>query len=210
MVLSSDLISQFAKITKDKEKTNKERMVYGTTVDVDGVIQVKLDGSDLTTPVLSTAYTQAGERVIVMIKNHTATITGNLSSPSARNEDVQGAVDSSSEATANVAILTKELAAIEDTLDDHSNSIDNLQQNVLSLNDRFAKYDESILEYDDVKETLTKYGEEIDLIKETLTKYGEEIDLIKETQTTQAEEIANINSIIEELRTAVEELQGTT
>lgn len=89
MSLSSDLISEFVKVTKDDEKPKSETVVYGTTVVYEGSTYVKLDGSDLLTPVSTTSTTKNGERVTVMIKDHTATITGNMSSPSARSGDVE-------------------------------------------------------------------------------------------------------------------------
>lgn len=88
MSLSSDLISQFVKITKDDKKVSKETTVYGTIV-YDGKPYVKLDGSTVLTPIVTTTNVKDRERVTVMIKDHTATVTGNLSSPSARNEDVE-------------------------------------------------------------------------------------------------------------------------
>ena len=78
MALSNDIISQFVKITNDKTEEKKESIVYGT------------DGSDLLTPIMATADAQDGDRVTVMIKNHTATVTGNVSSPAARTADVKG------------------------------------------------------------------------------------------------------------------------
>lgn len=89
MVFSSDLISQFVKVTKDEKKPVKETTVYGTVKEVDGSTYVKLDGSELLTPVTRTTNVKDGERVTVMIKNHNATVTGNLSSPSARTGDVE-------------------------------------------------------------------------------------------------------------------------
>lgn len=91
MGLSSDLISQLVNATKEEEKTNTESTHFGTTVEYDGRIYVKLDGSDRLTPVSTTADIKADERVTVLIKNHTATVTGNISSPSARAEDVEEA-----------------------------------------------------------------------------------------------------------------------
>jgi uncharacterized protein YjbI with pentapeptide repeats len=44
-------------------------------------VYVKLDGSDLYTPVSTTTHLTDGERVMVTIKNHTAIVTGNISSP---------------------------------------------------------------------------------------------------------------------------------
>ena len=92
MGLSSDLISQFAKATNDNVKREKETIIaYGTTLVRGDVIYVKLDGSDLLTPVTSTVNVRNNDRVTVMIKNHTATVTGNITSPSAGTEDIADA-----------------------------------------------------------------------------------------------------------------------
>lgn len=90
MSLSDDLISQLVKATKSNKKTetDTETTVFGTIV-YDGRPYVKLDGSDQLTPISTTADVQDGERVTVMIKNHTATVTGNMSSPAARTDDVK-------------------------------------------------------------------------------------------------------------------------
>ena len=87
MDLSNDLISQFVKITNDDKKKNSESTVYGTVVEYNGEMYVKIDGSDLLTPVETTADFKPDERVTVMIKNHSATVTGNITSP-ATNEGV--------------------------------------------------------------------------------------------------------------------------
>lgn len=91
MVLSSDLTSQFAKLVnsdKSNKNSKQESIVYGTVVEYNGSKYVRIDGSGAMTPVVTTADTVVGERVTVMIKNHLATITGNISSPSARVGDV--------------------------------------------------------------------------------------------------------------------------
>lgn len=88
MGLSSDLISQFVKATKDTTERKSETTSYGTIVERDDSVYVQLDGSELLTPISTTADVKDGERVTVMIKNHTAIVTGNITSPSARNGDV--------------------------------------------------------------------------------------------------------------------------
>lgn len=88
MSLPVDLISQFVKATADTSKPKNETTVLGTIV-YDGRPYVKLDGSDLLTPVTTTTDVQDGERVTVLIKDHTATVTGNISSPAARTDDVK-------------------------------------------------------------------------------------------------------------------------
>lgn len=50
MPLSSELVSQFAKLASNKPKEEKESTAYGTTVIQNGNKYVKLDGSELLTP----------------------------------------------------------------------------------------------------------------------------------------------------------------
>ena len=120
MNLSNELISQFVKATKDTTKTNAESTVNGTTVEYDGKIYVKLDGSDLLTPVSKTADVKDNERVTVLIKNHAATITGNITSPSARSDAVVELGDKITEAEILIAdkVSTKDLEAESGRIDD--------------------------------------------------------------------------------------------
>lgn len=120
MTLSEELVRQLAKsITDNTKKTNTETTVYGTTVEYDGKIYVKLDGADRLTPVNTTTVVKPDERVTVMIKNHTATITGNMSSPAARNEDVDKVATKVTEFEIVMAykVTTEDLEAINATID---------------------------------------------------------------------------------------------
>ena len=98
MGLSTELISQFAKITNDQKKSRiDEATLYGEVVQSDDSICVKFDGSEQLTPVTTiaekdeegnitnfkygAASVKTGDRVSVSLKNHSATITGNLSDP---------------------------------------------------------------------------------------------------------------------------------
>ena len=103
MGLSHDLISQFVKVTNDRQAEKKETIAYGTAVELDGKKYVRLDGSDMLTPVSSTADAEANERVTVLIKDHTATITGNASSPAARKQSVDDVADQITEVEILVA-----------------------------------------------------------------------------------------------------------
>ena len=92
MGLSNDLISQFVKATNDTKKEKTEKTVYGKIVDDNGNLKVRLDGADekVLTPIITTSNVKAGDRVIVLIKNHSATVIGNTSSPSTTVSDVEG------------------------------------------------------------------------------------------------------------------------
>ena len=89
MELPKKLINEFAKVTNDSETPKGETTVYGTIVKNGDSTYVKLDGSDLTTPISTTTDVEDGDRVTVLVKNHTAVVTGNMTSPSARTDDVK-------------------------------------------------------------------------------------------------------------------------
>ena len=115
MGLSHDLVSQFAKIVnKDMEKPS-ETTVYGTVVtDGEGNKYVKLDGSDQWTPITNTSSSvKADERVSVLIKDHSATVTGNLSSPSVRTGDFNDLNDQVTKIEQSDLVLAKRVEANE-------------------------------------------------------------------------------------------------
>lgn len=120
MGLSNELISQFAKVVNNETTPKKETTLRGTTVVVGDTTYVKLDGSDILTPVTTTTDSKNDERVTVMIKDHTATITGNTSSPSARTDDVKEIGNQISEFEIVIAdkVSTKQLEAQIGRIDD--------------------------------------------------------------------------------------------
>lgn len=98
MALSSDLLAKFAKVVNNsKPKNKKEDFAYGTVVlDAKGRTCVKLDGSDIFTPISSTTDLLPGDRAMVLIKNHSVVVTGNITSPAARTGDVKALNDRTS------------------------------------------------------------------------------------------------------------------
>lgn len=90
MDLSNNLVSQFVKITNDREKHTQQQQskLFGTVAIYDDKQYVQIDGSDLLTPADSTVHIKDGERVTVSINNHTAIIDGNVTDISASNEEL--------------------------------------------------------------------------------------------------------------------------
>lgn len=120
MPLTEELISQFVKATKDDKQESKEETVYGTIVEYNDSKYLKIDGSELLTPISSTTNVKDKERVTAMIKNHTVTVTGNLSNPSASTGDVASVSGKISEFENIVAgtVTTEQLEAESARIDD--------------------------------------------------------------------------------------------
>lgn len=82
MALSKSLLREFARVTSSSEKNrNKQSTVYGTIVTSNDENFVRIDGSSVDTPVSMASGAKNGDRVVVMIKDHKAVVTGNTSAP---------------------------------------------------------------------------------------------------------------------------------
>lgn len=80
MDLSKQLVKDFVEVTGDSKRT--DTTVYGTIVENNGVMCVRIDGSDEITPIVSTTTVKEGDRVTVHIRNHQTVVTGNTTNPS--------------------------------------------------------------------------------------------------------------------------------
>lgn len=142
----NDAAARFAKIVKEDSTAKKDRTVYGTTVIFNSKLYVKLDGSERLTPIDTTTSIKEGDRVMVVIKAHAATVTGNITDPSATTGDTDGkigdlsgkvdkfdtivankaSIDLLNAREANIKILIAEKATIKDLNATNAN-IENLK-----------------------------------------------------------------------------------
>lgn len=145
MSLSSELIDQLIKVTQNTEPRDKDNTAYGTVVIMGSKKYVKIDGSDLMTPVSSTVAVENGDRVIVTIKSHSATVTGNTSSPAASDKKVNelGTKISDFEIVIADKVSAKELdvqiGRIDDLTADNATIKESLTANKASIDDLTAK-----------------------------------------------------------------------
>lgn len=83
MELDRDLVKQFASVMKPQvDRADASTKTYGTISKVeDGVMFVKLDGSELETPAEASVDCKEGDRVVVQIRDHKAYISDNFTAP---------------------------------------------------------------------------------------------------------------------------------
>lgn len=219
MALSDNLASLFAKTTNDTtKKTKQETTLYGKTVYQDGKMYVQLDGSNQLTPVATTASAVSGERVTVMIKNHTATIIGNLTSPSVREDDVSDCFDEIAEFEILMAyaVTTEDLSAINATLTNlvaktaSINSADIVVAEIEKLRAEFASLtyvDAEDVEAinGDIENLRATFAKIADLSTEELTAINAEIDNLRgytaDFTYVSADILRAIKAQVEELET---------
>lgn len=207
MALSQDLISQFAKLTVEQKDTNKTEIVKGTYKKVGDVEYVQIDGSEIWTPVNSTVNATNGDKVKVEIKNHSATITGNITNPSASSTEV---------------------STLANTVDEHGNSIRQMNttitqqgSSITTINSTLNQVESTVNEYKaivDVQETtiqahdsaiqantaniainssnISSQGDQISSLNTTVTSQGTTINTMNDTISSQGNQITSINNTV--------------
>ena len=192
MALSNELINQFVKSTKDNTAVNKHSStIYGTVV-YDGKTYVKLDGSELLTPVSTTVNVKDGDRVTVEIKNHSATITGNVTDPSASGKNVDKLSDQITEFESVIAykVSAEEIDATKATIDNlraklaDINKLEAVEAEIETLEAKYANLDQVKAEdiealNADIENLQAKFAEFTDVEVEQLEALNADIDQLK-------------------------------
>lgn len=212
MNLSSDLISQFVKVTTNKDKKKTESVVYGTVVKYDGALYVKLDGSDLLTPMESTADIKDGERVTVMIKDHTATITGNITSPSARKDDVTDINNKVVSQGNDITSINNEITSIGNAITQQGNTIKQQGDTITSIGNTVTSQGNKISAIDNMVtaqgNTITAQGDKITSIGDQVTSQSNTITALGNTIEAQDTSIKTINSNMQIYNTSFQITDG--
>ena len=81
MGLSRSLIKSFVKATNDSSDNHTSTSIRGTAVVTDNKKYVRLDSSEQLTPISEATDVQNGDRVLVTIEDHVATVIGNYTCP---------------------------------------------------------------------------------------------------------------------------------
>lgn len=195
MHISDELVSQFVRATRDINGYPGEVTAYGTIVVYGTTTYVRLDGSDILTPIVSTTEVNNGERVIVRLKNHTATVTGNVDNPSIGKVRV-GQLESSIEQTASQIRLE-----VKDEVEKLSASITLTASEIRSeVSNDIAGLDSKITqtatdirselsdEVEGLNSTITQTATDI---RSEVTAVSEDLDGVESTLTSKIEQNAS-------------------
>lgn len=206
MSLSKNLINQFVKVVNYEKKESKESTVNGTYKLIDGVKYVQIDGSDIWTPVNSMVQADDGDRVKVSIKDHNATITGNITNPSAGSSSVQD---------------------LKDTVDEHgntikqiNNSIEQQGNSIIQIDNSIKQVENTILQYDNTinqqnnkiqqfENTINQQNNTIEQIGNDISQVGDKIESMNNTIIAQGNTITQHDNLIEQQGNIISQ-QGNT
>ena len=152
----NNLATTFAKIIKEDATATKDSTVYGTAVEFNGKMYVKLDGSERMTPIETTTSIKEGDRVTVLIKAHSATVTGNVTDPSISKSDKKATDDKIKDLSSKVSefgtivagkVSTEQLQAAE-------GRITNLESDNVNVKNELKAHSASITDLDVKKASI--------------------------------------------------------
>ena len=176
MSLDKKVIKDFVAAVNKKEETKTPTILTGTVHREGGTVSVKIDGSESLTPVSTVINVEDGERVTVIIENHKAMITGNLSSPAARTKEVEGLkeVVADKVGTAQLKAIKAEVGEISG---DVANFKDTTTEKLTAQDAKIEKIDGDVANF---KETTT---EKLSANEANIKKIDGDVALFKETTT---------------------------
>ena len=196
--LSRNIIKRYVQVASPEKITSNSETVYGTVVNEGEKLFVKIDGSNILTPVSSTIDIKADDRVLVLVKNHEATVIGSPSSPTARLEELTklGGKVTKLDTVVASKVGADELVAIQ-------GSIDNLQASDVNITHRLTvnegNIDNLTTENTNIKGQLNAYKADIENLS------ADHADFKKAT----AKDFKAVNASIENLNTKNATIEGT-
>lgn len=152
MSLDKKVIKDFVAAVNKKEETKTPTILTGTVHREGGTVFVKIDGSESLTPVSTVINVENGERVTLTIENHKAMITGNLSSPAARGNEVEDlkVIVGDKVSTAELEAITAKVGEIDgDVANFKETTTEKLKANsaaIGSLDSTFANFKDATAE----------------------------------------------------------------
>jgi len=206
MALSQDLVSQFAKLANNDNTENNGTIIKGTYRNINGVDYVQLDGSDILTPVDLMVEADTNDRVQVLIKDHIATVTGNITSPSANSKSVNDLKDEVDEHGNTIKQL-------DNSITQQGNSIIQIENNVNQQGNTINQHNNLINQHGDqivsINNTILAQGNAIEANNNSIIAQGNLIDSMNNTITQHGNNINQMNNTISQQGNTISQ-QGNT
>lgn len=176
MSLDKKVIKDFVAAVNKKEETKTPTILTGTVHREGGTVFVKIDGSESLTPVSTVINVENGERVTLTIENHKAMITGNLSSPAARGNEVEDlkVIVGDKVSTAELEAITAKVGQIDG---DVANFKETTTEKLTAQDAKIKKIDGDVANF---KETTT---EKLSANEANIKKIDGDVASFKETTT---------------------------
>ena len=207
MALSKELVTQFAKITSPEKKKDEGTTLRGTFVKMNGVEYVRLDGSEILTPVTTAVEADNEEKVNVLIKDHMALVTANITSPAARHKDISIIKDEVDEFGNTIKLMDNSITAqnnsitmIENNITQQNNTITQYGTLINQQNDKIVSVENDIVSMNNTilsqNNSIEANSNQLILLNNTIEQHGDDIISINNSITAQDNRIELLDNTV--------------
>lgn len=180
MAINQTILNDFVRATVSKPSKDQESIVYGTVVIQGNKEYVKLDGSELLTPIDKTVGVNDGDRTRVSIKNHSATIVGNNTDPSAKGSDTASALNSIDQINSVLYQEDGTLIQVRSKFEQYDSKFEQYDSTFEQYNSTFEQYDSKFEQYDSEFEqydsTFEQYDSKFEQVDSVLTQHNSKFE----------------------------------
>lgn len=217
--LSRNIIKRYVAVASPEKVTSSSNTVNGTVVTEGDVLYVQIDGSNVLTPVSSTIDLKDGDRVLVLLQNHQATVIGSPTSPTARLEELRALETGVSEFEVILAdkVGTGELVAMQALIDEleakdveitgkltaNEASIDALEAENATINGKLDVYQADI-------EELQAETAKIETLEADNVTINEKLTAVEGDISTLEADNVTINNTLDAYKADITNLQAET
>ena len=194
MGLNPNVASQFAKLVNTEDKTLSETVNATYVKKIGDTEYVRIDGSDILTPVESAVEAEAGERVQVLIKNHAATITGNITSPAARKKSVDTLKDEVDEQGNTIKQMDNSIVQQGNSIIEINNAV-NQQNNIINQHNTLINQQNDKIQ--SINNTIDMQNNAIEVMNNSISAFGNDIDMMNNTIDSQNNVITSIGNTVQ-------------
>lgn len=199
VALSNDLISEFVEITNDQAENKQETTMYGTIRLHNGKRCVQIDGSEVLTPIKATVDAIPGDRVTVLVKDHSVIVNGSTSSPAARksnldevNDHVTALDESGRIVESRVNIVESNINTINSEMIAIDSSLNTMQSDIQTIDSDISTIRSDIQNIDT---TVTNQGSTIVNIQSDIQTQGSDIDILNSAFTIRGGRVIGLKSL---------------
>lgn len=215
--LPSTLIKDFSKLINERQNNPTPQYLKGTAKISGDKKYVQIDGSSSLTPIAETVDIQEGDRVLVSIENHKATVLGNFTfPPNARKEqeavdkadeaitDSNVALENATEAKENAATAMENASAAQSSASEAISKAEDAMENVETA---ITKAETALSDAINAKELANQAADKATESLESVSAAQNEIDQIQNEVGTVQDDISQALADLTEQASEIETIQ---
>ena len=199
------LLNDFVKQVTKTDAPPKTK-INGTVKVRNGITYVKLDGSDILTPINTTVEVDDGDRVTAEIKDHKATIIANITSPSVNNRSFANLKDEVDENGNRIKMMNTALEVLDSSVSIMGSTIVSHDSAIQSINDAVQSQGNAISA---INNNISAMNNNISIMSSDMQLQNARINVNSSNISALESDVSLVRSDIDLMNTSINAINNT-